>query len=553
MKVRSRVGIFAFLTVILMSCTAEGEQEEEVILSEGEPIPGLEIDEENEWKNGFLISWRGQAEENIRSAHALGYRYVNETCENNTGIEHYGKRPQSEGMRFYLDNPEFSWVPKMNPIDNATLSDLKSQDFKVLFEDYPRMSNRIKDEWLLDLKEYNHEVYLDLKTKYEKYYVIIDGTKTFPDNLALSWEFSGGDARLMPDWQQQAVIDSVVAQVISLAHEREYPAKDYLFAGITMDVPSKWAEFSRPPAYDSLTYDDFKMDCGLSGYALPGVTHDYDTFTEGWMRFMLSLREGLEEEFSDRKIRFLLEPYQVWKDGYCGRWGFWIDTLHEVPFLTMEEKKKIAGDLIMLEGNFVNQFYDKAIVDKVLNSGLLTLDQMAISSPNLKEDYFEAGNEETHLNYVGNLAMKKGWFVSYGRFNSKLTSISERLPQLTLSRLLVNWQNLAMVPLEDRSWNQSEYVFDSPIGHADPDIIYGKEPRSAKYFVVWVNREGIMTLQENERVISARAANRYYEGNGQGTANAMNTLDIDDGVIKLGASGKLDQCYIITVSTDSAE
>lgn len=531
-----------YIMILLLSLNYSYKKEIQNIPGSYNAAYQLPFDSINEWKSGFLVCWRGTPDENVRSAKALGYRYINETSEINLKMKNYGSLPDAKGMRFYLDNPEYSWLPEFDYIEPDMVNTLKSKTFGSLFTNYPKWNTSIKDQWFIDLKAFNPAIYERVKATYEKYCCIADGTKPFPENLALGYGFPDGSARIVLDWQQQKVIDSVVVQVIKFAHQRESMANDYLFAGITMDVPEKWNEFiARPPAYNH-TYKNPKVDPTLTGYEIHGTIHDYPTFREGWMRFMLTLRNRLVNEFSGRPIRFIVEPWFI---------KGWVETVDGATFLTTEEKKKIVGDFIMQEGPFTGEFDNQNLINNLTTSGLISFDNLGCSCPNIQDLYYDSSRSDTHLNYLGRLAVKGIWFNSYGRFNSKPTSIKQRLPQLTLSRLLVNWQNLSMVPLEDRTWDAANQVYNSPNGHADKDIIYCKEPHSGKYFAVWVNKTGVMKLQKGEKIVSIRSTNEYYEENGAGSDDAIGNINIDQETITLSGSGKLNQCYIITVKTNN--
>ena len=510
-------------------------------------ITKASIDSLNEWKSGFLVSWRGTQDENIRSAKALGYRYICESTSWFLPSQKYGTLAQAKGMRFYLDCPEAALKPQFEIIDPTLVATLKTKSFGTLFRDYPNMNPAVKDQWFLDLQAFNPTVFASVKATFEKWCCLIDGTTSFPKNLVLGWVYSDGTAAVVMDFQQQAVIDAVVAYNIKIARERENIGNDYKFIGIAQDVPEYWNGFTRPPVYNAVKYLNWKLDPALTGFQVAGTTHNYPTYREGWMRFMLALRDRLTAEFSDRKIRFFEEPWTVWRDGYCGWWGYWVDSVYGAPFLTTDEKKKIVGDLVSMEGPFIDEMSDQTMLNKVSTLGI-TADNLASSSPNLENLYFDLTNPATHLNYLGKLAMKGMWFNSYGRFDGGATTIKQRLPQLTLSRLLVNWQNLAMIPISSRTWDAVNQVYDSQNGHADRDIIYGKEPRSGKYFTVWVNKSGMMKLQKGEKIVSARAANEYYEENGANSSDATSSLITNQETITLSGSGKLNQCYIITVS-----
>lgn len=539
--------IYIIKLTLILTLVWSCRSKENVIPVSTPLVAKTSVDSINEWKSGFFVSWRGTQNENIRSAKALGYRYINETCEKYLSSKNYGPMPEAKGMRFYLDNPEYSLKPELDYLSPAQLASLKAKTFGALFRDYPAMNIAIKEQWLIDLKTDNPAIYERVKATYEKWCLITDGVSQFPKNLALGWVFSDGTARIVLDWQQKKVIDLVIGNIVKLAHERENKDNDYLFTGITMDAADKQNEFSRAPAY-RLNYHKYTLDPALTGYQMPGTQHDYATFREGWSRFMIALRNQLTTEFADRKIRFIIEPWKIWRDGYCGWWGYWIDTIDGAPFLTFEEKKQIAGDLVSQEGDCIEEFDDQIIINKITKSGLISFDNLASSSPNLEDRYSDLANPSTHLNYLGKLATKGLWFNSYGRFDSGATTIKQRLPQLTLCRLVVNWQNLAKIPIKDRIWDETNQVYDSPTGHADKDIIYGKEPHSGKYYTVWVNKNGIMKLQKGEKIISARAANEYYEENGANSSDATSSLITNQETISLSGSGKLNKCYIITVS-----
>ena len=512
----------------------------------------IPFDSINEWKNGFLVCWRGTQDENIRSAKGLGYKYINETTSWYLASQKYGTLPQAKGMRFYLDCPEAALKPQFETIDPTLVATLKAQSFGSLFRDYPNINPAVKDQWFIDLQAYNPTVYANVKATFEKWCCLTDGTTSFPKNLALGWVYGDGTAAVVMDFQQQAVIDAVIAYTIKIARERENVNNDYKFIGIAQDVPEFWNGFTRHPVYNATKYLDWKLDPALTGFQIAGTTHNYTTYREGWLRFMVILHDRLAAEFPDRKIRFFEEPWTIWGDGYCGWWGYWGDTVNGAPFLSTDEKKKVVGDLYSMEKAQIADFSNPTILNNLSNLGI-TADNLACSSPDLANlYYFNASNPATHLNYLGKLAIMGSWFNSYGCLDRGATTIKQRLPQLTLSRLLVNWENLAMIPLSQRSWDATNQVYDSPNGHADRNIIYAKEPRSRKYYAVWLDSSTAMKLQPGEIITGARATNEYYEENGTGSSDAMSSFVTKNDSVTLTASGKLYQCYIITVTEPSA-
>jgi hypothetical protein len=153
---------------------------------------------------------------------------------------------------------------------------------------------------------------------------------------------------------------------------------------------------------------------------------------------------------------------------------------------------------------------------------------LAVASSN---DYLQA------LRTAG-IAMKQGsWF---GWFNKAQPSQTNNGVQLL--RALPNWDNLVKATV--RSWDPNKLVYRTSNSYADPNVVYGRHPKTRKLFVVFQNMQGEVQLPPGKNVTNVkRVDNLFIE-----TADGFADLAINNSNISLKTASNIGKGYIVTVS-----
>lgn len=79
---------------------------------------------------------------------------------------------------------------------------------------------------------------------------------------------------------------------------------------------------------------------------------------------------------------------------------------------------------------------------------------------------------------------------------------------LQLIRMVANWDNLNGVNLIARRWDGYAYI--SPNSRIDDNIIYSRQPKTQKLFVVFLNDKGEIRLNPGEKVVSIKRVDNFF-------------------------------------------
>lgn len=454
------------------------------------------------WKSWYGITVDGSAESGAKYARQMGYDSINIKSGIYASPDTYKGKQAFSGFKFYFINPDKMLIRSMGYDRNINITKSYSQAERDFYNQY------------MTWKSYD----------------------PFPDNIATGW-FQGTSTEFNPLWdfQQQAVIDMVVEGVIAMCHDYEDVSLPFTFAGHMYDEPALDGYFFNWINGDNeVTY--LSNWTGTESGLLHGtITHEYATYQDGKAAFFKQLKARMLAEFPNAK--WIVEPYDVY-------WG-WINQIKD-----RTDKDELTPDMISQESSSTEFVDDSAI----FNSGLaITKDMMGISQPNSVDEY------ENRL-YAANAGINRAWYNWFLRFGGtgnmpSFQNITEVYPRLKLIRCLPNWDNLNNVPLTDRSWDGS--VYRSTKSYASSDVMYSRQPKTGKLFVVFVTKNGVVKLNAGETVTGVQRADGYFIESGDGSADVA--IVGDEIRLKSGVSIDVDATngqvkgrgYIFTVSTST--
>ena len=150
--------------------------------------------------------------------------------------------------------------------------------------------------------------------------------------------------------------------------------------------------------------------------------------------------------------------------------------------------------------------------DKNFNSVVdISRDMVGITQPN------SVGEYENRL-YAAKAGINGAWYNWFGRFGGTgnmpgFNSITEVYPRLKLIRVISNWDNFNKVLLSDRSWDGSVYRSQKDgrlQSYVDENLMYSRQPKNGKIFVVFNNHSGALTLNSGETVTSISKVDDYF-------------------------------------------
>lgn len=142
------------------------------------------------------------------------------------------------------------------------------------------------------------------------------------------------------------------------------------------------------------------------------------------------------------------------------------------------------------------------------------------------------------LHILGNAAKNGAWFGSYGGGGP-----IRETNAVQLSRAIPNWDNL--VNATGRTWNASTFVYSSSNSHADPNIIYGRQWKNGKLFVVWNTIAGKITLRSGETINSVKCTNSIFVETTDCTSHVTQTGN----QVSLNNSANVGKGYVITLQS----
>lgn len=433
---------------------------------------------QTDYRNFYGIVWRGTDLDNLRFAKQMGYGHV----------ANHGKMrtlPEAQGLKFYMINPEVTAAP-VNPRIDTTKS-YSAQD----------------------------------RALYEQILTWKDDSAQFPNNIASGWWFDNKSFLIVYDFQQQAVIDSLVELIIDDAKSLENPEIDYTFAGIMWDVQDLKGDFWTGRSEAGGEFVDLTYWTGNDSCASSSHQHDYANYSDGKAAFYKRLYKRTREEFEDPK--FVGEPFLVY-DRWIEQLESRVDRFEVMPDMLTQE---IAG----------TQFMDD---DRIYASGLITRDRVGLTTP-------RAFAHQENLNYTATAAINGSWYNWFGKFGGdgdmpNYQNIYEIPARLKLIRVIPGWDNLKQVPLASRVWDGSSYA--STNSYADANVIYSRQPTTNKIFAVFLNSNGRVKLPHGETLVSVmRTDGLVIE-----TTSGMSDIEYSNNEIRMTSSQGLGMAYIITTS-----
>ena len=189
--------------------------------SYGREYSFITSDEGDEWKNIYGIAWKDTPANQLKYAKQMGYKYIG-ISRNSYNISKFTTDPNSSGIKFYFIDP-FSGSHKFDNNDQLISDSI----------DTTKSYTQAQIDW------------------YNRNMAWKDNTKSFPDNLANGWYHGGDDGsavstnfRVMPDLQQDRVLNAIVEEIITDAEAFENTETGFQFAGYMIDVFNLKGDFA---------------------------------------------------------------------------------------------------------------------------------------------------------------------------------------------------------------------------------------------------------------------------------------------------------------------
>jgi len=429
---------------------------------------------------------------------------------------------------FYFNDIHKTVQPEVDlELTDAELAVLRTA-FPFEFYWYPQLPRFFYYSRWEQIQEQFPEVYEAYKDAWEKYFAWVDSEAEFPYNLGEMDSWSGynheaaqraaselstddfkadGWSQFLPDFQQQAVIDYYVDHCIRhIKTKSEVPDQGYWFAGVSFDMIEIWNEANR---------DRHMRPAGASSQLHGGITHEHPNLKQAWFHYLKSLKDGMNDAFPDRDVKFIYEPSGNPFDSF-------VSVLMNESGLSDEDQSYVAGDMVFGEHTNLDFLTD----DRILQVGWYTMNDLGNCSSDIK-------GYGANLDAAGRIAQAGAWFNFYGmwqRLNIGTIAVEKVPMDLKLSRMFGNWDNLNDIPLEERRWDSERSVYRSPTSYADEDVLYSREPGAHRIRAVFRSVDGRVRLPEGMSVVSMDRVNGFWEPTGR-----AEFLDVESGAVVLKA------------------
>lgn len=141
---------------------------------------------------------------------------------------------------------------------------------------------------------------------------------------------------------------------------------------------------------------------------------------------------------------------------------------------------------------------------------------------------------DQHLDACGTAGIQGSWFGWYGEDYVTIKDTDGKLIYTNacqLLRAIPNWDNIRGIPVppfqqrspsDQRRWDGK--VYQSTHSHAAHDIIYSRNPDNEELYVVFRDREAMLTLLADEQLISACFVNPWFSKTAD---DALSALEFD--------------------------
>ncbi len=476
-------------------------------IAEASADSSTELTADEGWKNFYGIACQGGAIETITYPKQMGYDYTT-LAPGAINRTRYANIPSRAGLKFYIIDPE------------------KLQDL------IPTITKLEIDTTRVTPNGTSASLYTQSQIDFFERYAVWKSMDTFPNNMATGWWSSETSFGVLWDFQQQAVIDYVVEQFISLVKSYEDTNLPFTFGGYMVDVPRLSGDFN---IYDA---NKSNLNTGVTlsywtgsdaGLVHGTITHEYATYTEGNAAFRKQLNTRIRQEWPDAKCIF--EP----------DWLYSTSKLDEYIYSIKDrtDKDELTPDMLSQE-YAGTEFIDD---DNNFNSGVdITKGRVGSSQSGEVDEY------KNRL-FAAKAGINGAWYNWFGRFGGRgdmpdFQSITEVYPRLKLIRCLPNWDNLNNVPLSERSWDGM--VYQSTKSYAGSDVMYSRHPKTGKLFAVFLTMSGAITLNAGETVTSVGRTDGFFVESGDGSVD----VNITGNEIRLKSRKEIGKGYIFTVSSD---
>lgn len=511
----------------------------------------------DDYRHFYGIAWRGAPEDNLRYARQTGYQYVFYQSE-------MEKSPLSKGMKFFIESPELNYVPFATELD---LTKAYSKPEIDTFESFAcwksdaAFPKNIATGW--PRNDHQFTINLDFQQQKVIDYVVelaikrVKEIEAAGDQFSFAgiawdeanyhgefWSHAHSRAGIQPSLHNVTVLlGKKIAEAIesgSLDNFKDL-SPEKVFAIIKKSIETgNWdsvEEFIYHPIIGPVVAQAIPLINSKSSFHIPisywtgndscvphtGITHEYDTYTEGLSAYYKKIME--EAKKLNPSAKSIMEPYQLYL--------YWVSGLDAI-----ENPTDFVPDFLSQESRGT-QFVDD---ERIFDGGFFDKAMVGSSSPNT---FTEEHNRET----AGKAAINGSWYNWYGRFGGSTEnggipnyqSITEVPARLKLVRLVPNWDNLANISLTERTFDDG--IYKSPNSMISPDVIYTRLPGGKKIYVVFLTTDGRISLNDGEAVSSVKLANEFFEE----TINAETDLSIVSDIIKVAPATKLGVTYIINL------
>ena len=451
---------------------------------------------DDNWKNWYGIAWKDTGTASAKYSKQMGYDYFAINVKDWI-TSFYASNSIYKGLKYFIINPH--------------------RGYKTVFSG---------NKGYIDTAQ----SYTATQTAWYEQRMAWKSNDPFPYNMASGPLSSSTNFAAMWDFQQQAVIDEVVENIMTLFHSYEdavgptSAAYPFTFAGYMIDDPKLIGDFYR---WDTSTSKGVPTDLtywtGADSSLIHGtITHEYATYSEGMAAFLKQLNTSMRQDFPNAK--WIITPWRIYNATGYGNNAEWVYQISG-----RSDKDQLTPDMISQEEPST-LFADD---NNIYNSGMnITKDMVGISQVSQSAEY------ENRL-YNAKAAINGGWSNWFGLFGEGkntpyFSTIVNVYPRLKLIRCIPNWDNLNSISLSDRSWDGS--VYQSTKSYISSDVLYSRHPKTGKLFAVFNTTNGVIKLNTGETVTSMQNTDAYFIESGDASAD----FDITGNEIRLKSSVTID-------------
>ena len=376
------------------------------------------------------------------------------------------------------------------------------------------------------------------KAFYEGYMVWKSLTESFPDQINTGYRNNNNEIAVMWDFQQQRVIDYVVARSMEQFAAYDSGNNNFHFGGFVLDEPSLSGDFCvwntslNRLDYVNLQYmiNGGTWNVNASSYLHSGITHEYSSYIEGRAQFMKTLISTMKATYPNAK--FIGDPYDLYKV---------LPALNPAEYLW---QIKDRADIAQLMPDMLLQ--ERANTDFADSALPYTIPGFTKDISGIRQN--SQVNEPENRLYAAKAAIQGSWYHFVRRLGGSgnmpnWMAITEIPASHKMIRIVPNWDNVNTIPLLSRSWNGS--VYQSTNSYISSDIIYSRHWQTGKLFAVFLTTNGVINLNANEIVTSVQRTNGLFVESGDGSAD----VTISGTTIRINSGTNTNKGYIFIIAT----